>query len=192
MIRIGLVVASVVLAGCASGLRVPPPIIDGTQNAGEQDRVRRAPARADAPAAVTTPATTAVVRGKTQPVEVAKIESQPMADEPASTTPISEPVLELLDTADQQASGGKNDEAMATLERALRLAPREPEIYYQMGRLRLEMGQAGEAEQLALKAVDLAPDSFVRRDSWNLVALARERAGNAAGATAARAKARGL
>lgn len=190
MIRIGLVVASLVLAGCASGLRVPPPIIDGTQSAGEQDRVRKAPARADATG--TTPATTAVVRGKTQPVEVAKIESQPMADEPASTTPISEPVLELLDTADQQASGGKNDEAMATLERALRLAPREPEIYYQMGRLRLEMGQAGEAEQLALKAVDLAPDSFVRRDSWNLVALARERAGNAAGATAARAKARGL
>ena len=99
--------------------------------------------------------------------------------------------MDLLEQADQQASDGNNDGAMATLERALRIAPREPEVYYQMGRLRLDMGEASEAEQLALKAVDLAPDAFVRRDGWNLVALARDAAGDKAGAAAARAKARG-
>jgi len=60
-----------------------------------------------------------------------------------------------------------------------------------MARVRLDMGEAREAEQLALKAVDLAPDAIIRRDSWNLVATAREAAGDTAGATAARLNARG-
>ncbi|MGB0957605.1 MAG: tetratricopeptide repeat protein [Litorivicinus sp.] len=191
MVRLSMVLGALVLTGCASGVRVPPPIIDGTQNAGEQDRIRSSQSQPATSVAKPSAVATKPVASQTQPVQVAKIESQPVVEQP-STTPISEPVLELLETADQQASGGNNDAAMATLERALRLAPREPEIYYQMGRLRLEMGQASESEQLALKAVDLAPDSFVRRDSWNLVALARERAGNIEGAKAARAKARGL
>lgn len=59
-----------------------------------------------------------------------------------------------------------------------------------MARIRLTMEQPKEAESLALKAVDLAQDSFVRRDSWNLVALARDRAGDSAGAVAARERAR--
>ncbi|MGB0964521.1 MAG: tetratricopeptide repeat protein [Litorivicinus sp.] len=179
--RLGVAAAAVLLVGCA-GTQVAPPVVDGTQAADAQDRIRQG--SASAPAQRSTPATTSV----TQPVEVAKIEAQPA---PATSAGISPAVLDLLEQADQQASDGNNQGALATLERALRIAPREPEVYYQMGRLRLDMGEPKQAEQLALKAVDLAPDAFVRRDGWNLVALAREAAGDKAGAAAARAAARG-
>lgn len=181
--RIAVLLASVVLVGCA-GTRVPPPVVDGTQAADPQDRIR-AGSQAES-----TPAPSPVVaETQVQTVQVAKIESQPTT--PTGSAEISPAVLDLLEQADQQASDGNGDGAMATLERALRIAPREPEVYYQMGRLRLDMGEAKEAEQLALKAVDLAPDAFVRRDGWNLVALARDAAGDKAGAAEARAKARG-
>ena len=180
--RVSLVLAAMVLAGCA-GTRVPPPVVDGTQAAGPQDRVRTT-----SQPAPKKPVQPVIAETQVQTVQVAKIESQPA---PGSASEISPAVLDLLEQADQQASDGNNDGAMATLERALRIAPREPEVYYQMGRLRLDMGEASEAEQLALKAVDLAPDAFVRRDGWNLVALARDAAGDKAGAAAARAKARG-
>lgn len=179
--RLGVAAAAVLLVGCA-GTQVAPPVVDGTQAADAQDRIRQG--SASAPAQRSAPATTSV----TQPVEVAKIEAQPA---PATSAGISPAVLDLLEQADQQASDGNNQGALATLERALRIAPREPEVYYQMGRLRLDMGEPKQAEQLALKAVDLAPDAFVRRDGWNLVALAREAAGDKAGAAAARAAARG-
>lgn len=179
--RLGVAAAAVLLVGCA-GTQVAPPVVDGTQAADAQDRIRQG--SASAPAQRSAPATTSV----TQPVQVAKIEAQPA---PATSAGISPAVLDLLEQADQQASDGNNQGALATLERALRIAPREPEVYYQMGRLRLDMGEPKQAEQLALKAVDLAPDAFVRRDGWNLVALAREAAGDKAGAAAARAAARG-
>lgn len=179
--RLGVAAAAVLLVGCA-GTQVAPPVVDGTQAADAQDRIRQD--SASAPAQRSAPATTSV----TQPVQVAKIEAQPA---PATSAGISPAVLDLLEQADQQASDGNNQGALATLERALRIAPREPEVYYQMGRLRLDMGEPKQAEQLALKAVDLAPDAFVRRDGWNLVALAREAAGDKAGAAAARAAARG-
>lgn len=179
------ILCSVLLVGCA-GTQVAPPVVDGTQAAGPQDRIRTSSAvqTAPKPAATTQPAQT-----QTQPVQIAKIDSQPA---PSNTSEISPAVLDLLEQADQQVSDGNNDGALATLERALRIAPREPEVYYQMGRLRLDMGDPKQAEQLALKAVDLAPDAFVRRDGWNLVALAREAAGDRAGAAAARAAARGV
>ena len=180
--RLGMAAVAVLLVGCA-GTQVAPPVVDGTQPASEQDRVRASTTK---PVANTTTPISASTQ--TQPVQVAKIEAQAA---PATSAGISPAVLDLLEQADQQASDGNSSGALATLERALRIAPREPEVYYQMGRLRLDMGEAKQAEQLALKAVDLAPDAFVRRDGWNLVALAREAAGDKAGAAAARAAARG-
>lgn len=179
------ILASVLLVGCA-GTQVAPPVVDGTQAADPQDRVRTTSAPSQQAPATTKPVQ---AQTQTQPVQIAKIESQPA---PTNTSEISPAVLDLLEQADQQVSDGNNDGALATLERALRIAPREPEVYYQMGRLRLDMGDPKQAEQLALKAVDLAPDAFVRRDGWNLVALAREAAGDRAGAAAARAAARGV
>jgi tetratricopeptide (TPR) repeat protein len=183
--RFFAIAGSVLLMGCA-GTQVAPPVVDGTQQAGEQDRVRQQ-AAAPAPQREEPVANTQVT-----PVQVAKIQAQPIQSEaPQQSSEISPAVLDLLEQADLQASQGNRESAVATLERALRIAPREPEVYYQMARVRLDMGEAREAEQLALKAVDLAPDAIIRRDSWNLVATAREAAGDTAGATAARLNARG-
>lgn len=178
---------AVFLVGCAGGQRVAPPVIDGTSQADPMDSVRSNERRApSAPAASVPEPATQPLETPSQTIEIAKIEpptSGPVAIDPA--------VLELLATADDQKMAGNNAGAAATLERALRLAPRETEVYYQYARLKLDTGDAAGAEQLAMKAVDLAPDGFIRRDSWNLVALAREAKGDQAGAQAARAQARG-
>lgn len=186
--RFFAIAGSVLLMGCA-GTQVAPPVVDGTQQAGEQDRVRQQVA---APAPAAPKREEPVANTQVTPVQVAKIQAQPIQSEaPQQSSEISPAVLDLLEQADLQASEGNRESAVATLERALRIAPREPEVYYQMARVRLDMGEAREAEQLALKAVDLAPDAIIRRDSWNLVATAREAAGDTAGATAARLNARG-
>ena len=65
--RVSLVLAAVVLAGCA-GTRVPPPVVDGTQAAGPQDRVRTT-----SQPAPKKPVQPVIAETQVQTVQVAKI-----------------------------------------------------------------------------------------------------------------------
>ncbi|WP_341304822.1 tetratricopeptide repeat protein [Pseudomonas sp. TMP25] len=101
------------------------------------------------------------------------------------------PVLALLTTAQQQQGGGDLNGAASSLERAQRIAPREPQVLYRLAEVRLAQGDAAQAEQFARRGLSYASGRPALQASlWNLIAQARERQGDAAGAAAAREQAR--
>lgn len=101
------------------------------------------------------------------------------------------PVLALLTTAQQQQGGGDLNGAASSLERAQRIAPREPQVLYRLAQVRLAQGDATQAEQLSRRALSYASGRPALQASlWELIAQARERQGDSAGAAHARERAK--
>ena len=101
------------------------------------------------------------------------------------------PVLALLTTAQQQQGGGDLNGAASSLERAQRIAPREPQVLYRLAEVRLAQGDAAQAEQFARRGLTYASGRPALQASlWDLIAQARERQGDSAGAAQARERAR--
>lgn len=101
------------------------------------------------------------------------------------------PVLALLTTAQQQQAGGDLNGASSSLERAQRVAPREPQVLYRLAQVRMAQGDAPQAEQFARRGLSMAngrPD--LQASLWALIGDARAAQGDAAGAAQARAKAK--
>jgi len=102
-------------------------------------------------------------------------------------------IVALLDHAERQANDGKLDAAAATLERALRIDPRNPVLWHHMATVRLAQDEAAQAEQLAMKSNSLAPgNDALQARNWQLIAQARRVRGDPAGASAADKQARKL
>lgn len=101
------------------------------------------------------------------------------------------PVLALLTTAQQQQGGGDLNGAASSLERAQRIAPREPQVLYRLAEVRLAQGDAAQAEQLARRGLTYAggrPE--LQAGLWDLIAQARDRQGDPQGAAQARQQAK--
>ena len=101
------------------------------------------------------------------------------------------PVLSLLTTAQQQQAGGDLKGSSSSLERAQRVAPREPQVLYRLAQVRMAQGDAPQAEQFARRGLSLAngrPD--LQASLWALIGDARAAQGDAAGAAQARQKAK--
>ena len=101
------------------------------------------------------------------------------------------PVLALLTTAQQQQATGDLNGASSSLERAQRVAPREPQVLYRLAQVRMAQGDAAQAEQFARRGLTFAngrPD--LQASLWGLIAQARDKQGDAAGAALARQKAK--
>lgn len=120
------------------------------------------------------------VRGPEMPAE-------PMT---ASVELDGSPALSLLHKAEAARQQGETAAAERYLERALNIAPDSSWLYKTLADLRLFEGDARGAEGFALKALRLAPDyPQYRAELWEMVATARERQGNKAGADDARERA---
>lgn len=101
------------------------------------------------------------------------------------------PVLALLTTAQQLQGSGDLNGAASSLERAQRIAPREPQVLYRLAQVRLAQGDAVQAEQLSRRGLSYASGRPALQASlWELIAQARERQGDAAGAAQARERAK--
>ncbi|WP_183143473.1 tetratricopeptide repeat protein [Pseudomonas syringae] len=101
------------------------------------------------------------------------------------------PVLALLTTAQQQQGSGDLNGASSSLERAQRVAPREPQVLYRLAQVRLAQGDAAQAEQLARRGLTYTNGrTSLQASLWGLIAQSREKQGDAAGAALARQKAR--
>lgn len=101
------------------------------------------------------------------------------------------PVLALLTSAQQQQTGGDLNGAASSLERAQRIAPREPQVLYRLAEVRLAQGDAAQAEQFARRGLSYANGRPALQASlWDLIAKSREQQGDAAGAAQARERAR--
>ena len=101
------------------------------------------------------------------------------------------PVLALLTTAQQQQAGGDLNGAASSLERAQRIAPREPQVLYNLAQVRLAQGDAAQAEQFARRGLSYASGRPALQASlWDLIAQSRQMQGDAAGAAQARERAK--
>ena len=113
--------------------------------------------------------------------------SLPPPEAPASDNPA---VAALLDDAHRQAAANRTADAAAALERALRIEPRNPVLWQELARVRLNEGDYAQAESLAARSNAWSgKDRRLRAVNWRLIAEARTRRGDAAGAQAAAARA---
>jgi hypothetical protein len=137
-----------------------------------------------------------------EPFDIASMSSAPAATQAPTGIPransgglsadeqLDGPVLALLTTAQQQQGSGDFNGAASSLERAQRIAPREPQVLFRLAQVRLSQGDAAQSEQLARRALTYAngrPD--LQAQLWNTIAQAREKQGDSAGAALARQKA---
>jgi hypothetical protein len=82
-------------------------------------------------------------------------------------------------------------DAAASLERAIRIQPKNPELWHVLAEVRLKQNQPGLAEDLAKKSNLLAKNNAeLIHSNWNIIAESLRLKGDAAGATEAMAKAR--
>lgn len=211
--RIGFMAGCIMLlAGCAgSGGYIP--VVDSGRPVSNEDLQSGAGMRGQTP---TQPQTSqqdseAVVvmvpdgEGGSSAIESYPLDSSPVSSQPSGSgaaapsrgnalqedEQLSGPVLALLTSARQQESSGDLGSASASLERALRIAPREPQVLYRLAQVRLDQGDAAQAEQLARRGLSYAAGRpTLQAGLWGLVATARERQGDASGAAEARQRAR--
>jgi predicted Zn-dependent protease len=125
-----------------------------------------------------------------QPATPGGIPPQPAT---SHATPTSPPVVALLGQAEKQANSGDLDAAAASLERAIRIEPRNPLLWYHLATVRLAQQEAAQAEQLAVKSNSLAAGNRLQQSrNWRLIAKARQALGDRTGAQAAERRAREL
>ena len=101
-------------------------------------------------------------------------------------------VVALFAQARAQSSAEQTEAAGASLERALRIEPRNPVLWQELARVRLAQGQYRQAENLAAKANALAgDDQRLRAENWRIIGQARSERGDQAGAQSAFERAEG-
>jgi len=104
--------------------------------------------------------------------------------------PLSPAVNALASAANQSSKSGDIEAATTTIERAIRIEPRNATLYYKLAVLRLKQSKPKLAEDLAKKALLLATnDTTLKKHSWLLVARARELLGDSNGSIEAKAQA---
>ncbi len=105
----------------------------------------------------------------------------------------SSPVEGLLEISNKQQSEGNLAGAVASIERALRIEPRNAYLWNRLAHLRLDQGQGSRAEELAAKSRSLAgADSKLKADNWRIIARVRRDSGDINGARRAEREARTL
>ena len=102
----------------------------------------------------------------------------------APTLPASKQAVveQLLADADQLKAQGKETQAVIQLQRAQRIAPRDPKVYARLAALQLSLGEAARAEQLALKGLTLVPNKKTYQYYfWKLIGASRSHLGDSEG-----------
>jgi tetratricopeptide (TPR) repeat protein len=101
--------------------------------------------------------------------------------------PVGSPaVVALFDGARADSAAGRLPNAAASLERALRIEPRNARLWQELARVRLAQGDYAQAESVARRSSSWAGgDAALRAENWRLIAQAREARGDGAGAKAA-------
>lgn len=112
------------------------------------------------------------------------------APAPQPQTQQSPAVVALLSDAEQSRDAGDYRAAQGSLQRAQRIAPRDPEVYYSLAVTHMELEDYDLAEQIALKGVSVAQgNAYQLRRLWQLLAKIRLRAGDPEGSRQAELKA---
>jgi len=95
-------------------------------------------------------------------------------------------IASLMKDARAASDSGQPANAAALLERGLRIEPRNPRLWQELSRVRLDQKDWAQAESCAQRSTSWAAgDNALRFENWQLIAKAREARGDAAGAKAA-------
>lgn len=157
------------LAGCAS-VGTQPPVQVTIPDAIPQDTVPKVE-----PSQVTIPQ-----------VEIPQAEIPQQPDVGIIAEPVPEPIISgnlaiiaLLDRARLDTNAGQREAAGASLERALRIEPRNPWLWQELAQLRLTQGQYAQAISLARKSISFAgQDRRLHALNWRVIGNARVAQGN--------------
>jgi cytochrome c-type biogenesis protein CcmH/NrfG len=102
----------------------------------------------------------------------------------------SAPAADLLNEAEQDIEAGNLNRAELQLERAMRMDPRNGQVWHLMARIRYEQGDYDQAVQFCLKSNTLAGDNpILKRQNWMLLEKAYTSLGEMTKAEEARHKA---
>lgn len=132
--------------------------------------------------------------GAPPPGKAIKKPVQPQPERHSLLVPPKEPrpaiVKTMIRKAEKQLFLHKPDTAFQTLERALAIDGRDPEVWHLMAKARLMNGQYRQAESLARKSNTLAGDDrSLKKKNWKIIIHALEEQGRMEEADQARAKA---
>lgn len=107
-----------------------------------------------------------------------------------ATVKLTPAVGALVSAADQNSQAGDLDTAAASIERAIRIEPRNATLFYKLALLKLKQSKPRLAEDLAKKSALLAStDNTLKKHCWLLIAHVREIQQDFTGAKEAREKA---
>ncbi len=105
--------------------------------------------------------------------------------EPVQRASMSEnrAVVSLLEQAQSESDAGRHEAAGASLERALRIEPRNPWLWTELAQVRLAEGQYAQAVTLARKSNSFSGGRHrVQAENWQLIGKARVAQGDSTGA----------
>lgn len=167
-----MVIGLLTLAGCASTPDMTPlPTPDIGSSADIDDSVRR-------PTPVyefsKDQAGDETNTGEEEVQSMEPLERPPTYSNESTST--SRTVLALLDQASKQQQTGSPEKAAATLERALRIEPKNARLWHRLAVIRFEQGQYSLAESLAAKSSTLAQgDWHLKEKNAELIQQVRQR-----------------
>lgn len=183
-----------VLAGCAGHQAVAP--IEGRSVQQERPAAAAPPPLAPKPAPTPRPGSP-VVRALPD-VEPPAVRAIPIPDGSSSAAPLAPSLLpapgparapaiaELLAKADQSSAEGQHDAARANLERAVKIAPRDAELWQRLAMLSYAQGDWMQAKSLAERSNSFAaPGSALASRNWTLIGNAELKLGNQSAAASA-------
>lgn len=90
--------------------------------------------------------------------------------DPAAVIPQPEPIpalLALLEKAEEQQRQGQAQQALVSLERAQRIAPREPIVYLQLSQVYRSLDDKAAATQMARKGLSLSSGNADMQQAFN-------------------------
>src|SRR5258706_6197929 len=112
-------------------------------------------------------------------------ESAPLPAPPAHTENLA--IAGLLTGARTDAAAGRLVNAAASLERALRIEPRNPRLWQELAPVRLKQGDYAQAESTAARSNSWAGSgNGLPADNWRIISHARHARGCAEGARVGR------
>lgn len=173
-------------ASCSEfyGYQPPAPVYGGQVTNPYEDELARTYPDRSVPQPDSSRSTTS------QDLGIQELEPLPRENVSVPPRPQSPAVIALMSESDRNQRAGDLDSAVAVLERALRIDPRNPTLTYKLAALRLKQEKPRLAEDLAKKAALLAAgDGALKRKSWLLISEARRMQQNYQGAKEAQNKA---
>src|SRR2546429_4770606 len=103
----------------------------------------------------------------------APVEQAP-APQPQAQPQENTAIAGLMESARADAAAGRLPNAAASLERALRIEPRNPRLWQELARVRLQQGDFAQAESTAARSNSWAGnDSALRAENQRIIEQAR-------------------